>query len=71
METVQSSKTATINVLPAPLKTPTITWSNPADITAGTALGSEQLNAIATDPNTGTQYLEPLSIIQQQELYLM
>ncbi|MGB9941091.1 PKD domain-containing protein [Methanosarcina sp.] len=48
-----SSKTATIIVLPALLKTPTITWNNPADIKAGTALSSEQLNAIATDPNTG------------------
>ena len=49
----QSSKTATINVLAAPLKDPTIAWSNPVDITAGTTLGSKQLNAIATDPNTG------------------
>lgn len=42
-----------ISVLPAPLKTPTITWDVPADITAGTALGSEQLNAVATDPVSG------------------
>ena len=44
------SKTATITVLKA---TPTITWSNPADIISGTALSSTQLNAVATDPVTG------------------
>ena len=33
--------------------TPTITWSNPANITYGTALSSTQLNAVATDPVTG------------------
>ena len=33
--------------------TPTITWSNPADIIYGTALNGTQLNAVATDPATG------------------
>ena len=33
--------------------TPAITWSNPANITYGTALSSTQLNAVATDPETG------------------
>ncbi len=37
--------TATINVLQA---TPTVTWSNPADITYGTALSGTQLNAAFT-----------------------
>jgi outer membrane protein assembly factor BamB len=32
--------------------TPTISWSNPADITYGTHLSSTQLNAIAIDPRT-------------------
>ena len=32
--------------------TPTITWSNPADITYGTALGSTQLDATASVPGT-------------------
>ncbi len=32
--------------------TPTITWSNPADITQGTALGSSQLDASASVPGT-------------------
>lgn len=39
-----NSKIITINVLKA---TPTITWNNPADIIAGTALSSTQLNAFA------------------------
>lgn len=34
--------------------TPTITWSNPADILAGTPLGSAQLNAAAPIPGTFT-----------------
>lgn len=33
-------------------KTPIITWSNPADITQGTALSGTQLNAVAKDPTT-------------------
>jgi hypothetical protein len=41
----------TINVLKA---TPTITWSNPADITYGTALGATQLNASASVAGTLT-----------------
>ena len=40
-----TSATATISVLQA---TPTITWSNPADITSGTALGATQLDATAS-----------------------
>ena len=43
--------TATINVQKA---TPTITWANPADITAGTALGSTQLDATASVPGSFT-----------------
>ena len=31
--------------------TPVINWSNPADITYGTALGGTQLNATVTNPN--------------------
>jgi hypothetical protein len=46
-----TSKTVSINVLKA---TPTITWSNPADITYGTALGSTQLNATASVPGVLT-----------------
>jgi flavodoxin len=41
---VSVDKQVTINVLKA---NPLITWANPADITAGTALGSKQLNAVA------------------------
>jgi len=37
-----ASKNVVINVLKA---TPTINWSNPADITYGTALSTTQLNA--------------------------
>ena len=33
--------------------TPAITWTNPDDITVGTALSSTQLNAIARDPVSG------------------
>src|SRR5205823_2152480 len=32
----------------------TLNWSNPADITYGTALGSEELNATATDSSGAT-----------------
>jgi hypothetical protein len=39
-----------INILQS---TPSITWSNPADITYGTALSETQLNAVAKDPVTG------------------
>jgi hypothetical protein len=39
--------TVTINVLPA---TPTITWTNPADIVYGTPLGPQQLDAMASIP---------------------
>lgn len=34
--------------------TPTINWSNPADITYGTALDGTQLNAAAVNPNDGS-----------------
>src|SRR5947199_10314804 len=44
-----ASKDVTINVLKA---TPTITWSDPADITYGTALGVTELNATASVPGT-------------------
>src|SRR6185295_4481683 len=40
-----ASKNVSINVLKA---TPVITWSNPADIVFGTALGATQLNATAS-----------------------
>ncbi len=43
-----ASKNVLINVTKA---TPVITWTNPSDITYGTALGSSQLNATATNPN--------------------
>jgi PGF-pre-PGF domain-containing protein len=46
-----ASKSVTINVLQA---TPTITWSNPADIVYGTALSSTQLNASASVNGTFT-----------------
>jgi len=46
-----TSKTVTINVGKA---TPVITWSNPADITFGTALTTTQLNATASVPGTLT-----------------
>ena len=46
-----TSRNVTINVSEA---TPTITWSNPADITYGTALNNTQLNASASVPGTFT-----------------
>jgi PKD repeat protein len=42
--------------------TPTIAWSNPANITYGTALSSTQLNAIASVPGNKT-YTPPLNSI--------
>src|SRR5262249_27028873 len=44
-----ATKTVSINVLKA---TPVITWTTPADITYGTALGATQLNATANTPGT-------------------
>ena len=44
-----ASANVSINVTPA---TPTVFWSNPADITYGTALNSTQLNANASVPGT-------------------
>jgi hypothetical protein len=44
-----ATQSVTINVSKA---TPVITWANPSDITAGTALGSTQLNASANLPGT-------------------
>ena len=44
-----ATKSVTINVLKA---TPAITWSNPADITYGTALSATQLNASTAIPGT-------------------
>src|SRR5439155_7782553 len=46
-----TNTTANINVLQA---TPTVAWSNPTDITYGTALGATQLNATASVPGTFT-----------------
>jgi hypothetical protein len=44
-----ATEDVTINVSKA---APTITWSNPADITYGTALGGTQLNATANTPGS-------------------
>lgn len=52
-----TSKTLTVNKA-----TPVITWSNPADITYGTALSSTQLNATASVP--GTLTYTPASVSQ-------
>ena len=46
--------------------TPSISWSTPADITYGTAVGNTQLNATATNPNdsssvTGTFTYNPVT----------
>ncbi len=69
-----------INVLPVPLKNPTIIWDNPANITVGTALSSAQLNAVAKDPVTdaiveGTYIYDPaagtqLPVGNAQKLYV-
>jgi uncharacterized repeat protein (TIGR01451 family) len=44
-----TSSVATLTVL---LPTPSVTWTNPAPITYGTALSSSQLNASASSPGT-------------------
>src|SRR4029450_6699924 len=44
-----ANKSVTIDVAKA---TPVITWTNPADIVYGTALGATQLNATTTVPGT-------------------
>ena len=48
-----TSRNVTININQA---IPEITWSNPADITYGTALNNTQLNASASVPGTFTIY---------------
>jgi len=47
--TTTATKAVSINVTQA---TPTITWSNPANITYGTALSNTQLDAKASVPGT-------------------
>src|SRR5213075_50548 len=49
--TTPSDTTVHITVSQA---TPTVAWTNPADITYGTALGATQLNATASVPGTFT-----------------
>ena len=46
-----ATKSVNINVAQA---TPTITWSNPANITYGTALSGTQLDATGSVPGTFT-----------------
>jgi hypothetical protein len=46
-----ATQTVAINVAKA---TPTVTWTNPADIAYGAALGADQLNATASVPGTFT-----------------
>jgi len=53
-----NSMLATINVLKTtPQNTPTITWSNPADILYGTPLSYIQLSASASDSVSGETVL--------------
>jgi len=54
-----ASKNVSINVLKA---TPSITWSNPADITYPAALSGTQLNATANTPGTFT-YTPPATTV--------
>ena len=42
----------TVNQAGSAIQTPAITWSNPADITYGTALSGTQLDATASVPGT-------------------
>ena len=58
-----ASKDVTINVWNPINPTSQITWNNPADIIYGTPLTSTQLNAVLRG------WMEPLSILQQKELY--
>jgi hypothetical protein len=51
--TASKDVTITVNQPPTPKLTPTITWTNPDDISYGTALSDTQLNAKAKDPTTG------------------
>jgi hypothetical protein len=55
-----ASKNVSISVLKA---TPTITWSNPADITYPTALSSTQLNATASVPGVLTYTPSALTVL--------
>jgi hypothetical protein len=54
-----ASQNVSINVLKG---TPSITWSNPADITFGAALGATQLNATASVPGVLT-YTPPAATL--------
>ena len=50
----EASRNTTIDVINSAY---VITWSSPADITYGTALGNTQLDAVATDRKTGNKVL--------------
>jgi hypothetical protein len=59
-----ASKTVMIDIVPASLVTPAITWATPASITVGTALSATQLNATASyngSPVAGTFVYTPPS----------
>jgi len=49
---LSANQTANFAATPIPKQTPVITWNNPADITYGTLLGINQLNAQASVPGT-------------------
>jgi hypothetical protein len=51
---IQGSTVLTVSTPMVTVHTPMITWSNPADITAGTALGDAQLDATASVPGSFT-----------------
>ncbi len=51
-------------VIIGPKPVPTLTWSNPADILAGTPLGSVQLNATASVPGTFAYTPGPGTVLQ-------
>ena len=59
-----ATATATINVLPA---TPTISWTNPANIVYGTALSATQLDATASVPGTFTYTPAAGTVLRRQQ----
>jgi hypothetical protein len=56
------SNVATVTITVVPKETPVVTWATPVDIVYGTALGTAQLDAVASVPGTFT-YTPPAGTV--------
>jgi hypothetical protein len=60
--TLNNAEEVVVAIAPKPI--PTLSWSNPADILAGTPLGGGQLNATASVPGTFAYTPGPGTVLQ-------